>query len=180
MNTTTHLAIATLFSALLASVGPANASAADEAAVALHVGVAHPTMLAETQATNYVRIALDGSEASDRRQRAPVNVALVIDRSGSMQGRKIEQAKQAAIAALQRLNEQDIVSVVLYNAGVEVLVPSTKATDRESIIKKIRNVKATAARHCSPASAAELRKFANSSATIVSIESSCYPMVMPM
>ncbi len=156
------MAIATILSVVLSSAGTSATLAADAPAVQLKVGVANPTMLAETQAINHVRIALDGIQPTEQRLRAPVNVTLVIDRSGSMQGHKIEQAKQAAIAAVQRLNDQDIVSVVLYNAGVEVLVPSTKATDRATIIQKIQSIRAgggTALFAGVSRGAAEVRKF---------------------
>ena len=50
-----------------------------------------------------------------------------------MFGEKMEKAKQAAIRAVDRLGEDDIVSVIAYNHGVSVLVPATKATNRGNI-----------------------------------------------
>ena len=52
------------------------------------------------------------------------------------------QAREAAIAAVQRLADTDIVSVVLYDNNVQVLVPATKATDRETIIEAIKQITA--------------------------------------
>jgi Ca-activated chloride channel family protein len=59
-----------------------------------------------------------------------------------MNGEKIEKAKQAAIKAIGCLNANDIVSVVLYNDKAHVLVPATKASDKESIYRKIRGIQA--------------------------------------
>ncbi len=133
--------------------------------VRLQVGVSNPTMLADEKATNYVRIALTGFNLSAPEDRPPVNVAIVIDSSGSMSGQKIAQARKAAIAAVNRLRDSDIVSVVLYNSSAQVLVPATKATDRGEIIRKIQSVSAggsTALFAGVSKGAAEVRKFLDS------------------
>ncbi len=110
----------------------------------------------------YLRVGLTGCDAEIFKERVPVNVAIVIDKSGSMSGRKIEKAKEAAILALHRLNSRDIVSVVVYDSGVEVLVPATKMTKRNDIIRKIRQIHAggsTALYAGVQNGAEELRKF---------------------
>ncbi|MCG8653135.1 MAG: VWA domain-containing protein, partial [Pirellulales bacterium] len=135
---------------------------ADASQIGLKVGVSNPTMLAGEKATNYVRIALTGFDLPAAEDRPPVNVAIVIDTSGSMGGQKIIQARKAATAAVNRLQDSDIVSVILYNSSAKVLVPATKATDRAEIIRKIDSVKAggsTALFAGVSKGAAEVRKF---------------------
>jgi Ca-activated chloride channel family protein len=134
------------------------------AQVGLKVGVSNPTMLAGSKQTNYVQIALTGFELPEAKSRPPVNVAIVIDNSGSMSGDKIRQARGAAIAAVNRLRDDDVVSVILYNSSVHVLVPATKATDRDQIIDQIRSVQAggnTALFAGVSKGAEEVRKFLN-------------------
>ncbi|MEW5737899.1 MAG: VWA domain-containing protein [Myxococcota bacterium] len=53
--------------------------------------------------------------------RAPVNLALVIDRSGSMSGVKIEQARRAALRLVDQLNEQDRLAIIHYGSDVRAL-----------------------------------------------------------
>ncbi|TWU02830.1 vWA domain-containing protein [Stieleria varia] len=128
----------------------------------LDVSLANPMMLSGEKEINYLRISLTGFEQTAKGERAPVNTAIVIDNSSSMSGSKIEQARKAAIQAVERLDDNDIVSIVLYNSSATVLVPATKATDRESIIEKIRSVKAqgsTALFAGVSKGAAEVRKF---------------------
>jgi len=70
--------------------------------------------------------------------RPPLNLGLVIDRSGSMSGKKIEYARQAAVYAVQQLQPSDHVSVVVFDSYVNTLVPNTAAVDKEGILQKIR------------------------------------------
>ncbi|MGB7345282.1 MAG: VWA domain-containing protein [Pirellulaceae bacterium] len=133
--------------------------------ISLQVGATHPTMLAGEKETNHVRISLTGFELPESKSRPPVNVSIVIDTSGSMSGQKIQQARQAAIAAVNRLKADDIVSVVLYNSSAQVLVPATKATDRADIVAKIKTIQAsgsTALFAGVSKGAAEVRKFLES------------------
>ncbi|MEQ8661483.1 MAG: VWA domain-containing protein, partial [Gammaproteobacteria bacterium] len=58
--------------------------------------------------------------------RLPINVALVIDRSGSMRGAKIGYACDAARYALGLLTAADRVAVVAFDDRIEVPVPSTR------------------------------------------------------
>jgi Ca-activated chloride channel family protein len=63
------------------------------------------------------------------RKRPPVNLAFVVDRSGSMAGRnKLSLAKQAVEEALARLDENDRFSVVVYDERVEIPSPSAPAS----------------------------------------------------
>lgn len=55
-------------------------------------------------------------------QPSPLNLALVIDRSGSMSGREIIEAKRCAQMLLDRLGKNDKVAVVQYNSIVDNLL----------------------------------------------------------
>ena len=67
---------------------------------------------ADQPTTLFVRFefAAGKFEVTDR---SPLNVALVLDRSGSMEGEKIEQAKQAAIRVVEGLQKDDRISFVI-------------------------------------------------------------------
>jgi len=67
-------------------------------------------------------------ESPTRQGRVPVNVALVLDRSGSMAGSKIRLGRAAAVQAVRMLKPADRFAVVIYDDEVEVLVPATSAT----------------------------------------------------
>ena len=58
--------------------------------------------------------------------RVPLNLSIVLDRSGSMMGEKLEAAKEAARSLVQRLWPEDVVSVVTYDDEVQVVaIPET-------------------------------------------------------
>ncbi len=108
------------------------AAAAHARPVALDVSLSNPYVVAGQGAKVYLRISLTGA-AADRGTRTAGNVAIVLDRSGSMEGEKIERAKEAALLAVDMLDARDIVSVVTYSDTVHVLVPATRASDKERI-----------------------------------------------
>jgi Ca-activated chloride channel family protein len=66
--------------------------------------------------------------SEQRRTRPPVNVAFVIDRSGSMAGQKIELAKHAVQTAISLLRPSDRFTIVAYDDQIDVVTPSTGAT----------------------------------------------------
>lgn len=130
--------------------------------VALSVAMSNPILKSDEKQTAFLKVGLNGFKMPVTSRRVPVNVALVLDKSGSMNGRKIAEAKQAAIQAVRRLNADDIVSVVVYDSTVEVLVPSTKLTDKDAVCRKISQVQPggrTALFAGVSKAAAELRKF---------------------
>jgi len=105
--------------------------------VKMDVALANPYLVAGDKSTTYLKVGLTGFEMKSQDQRPPVNVALVIDKSGSMNGEKIKQARQAAKLAVERLQPEDIVSIVAYDSGVRVLVPATKLTDKAEVLRQI-------------------------------------------
>jgi Ca-activated chloride channel family protein len=130
--------------------------------VRLEVSLDKPTMLADKKQAAFVKVGLTGFKLASKDKRAPVNVAIVLDKSGSMQGDKIAKAKDAAIAAIGRLGSDDIVSIVAYDSTVQVIVPATKLSDKESVIAQIRRIEAggsTALFAGVSKGADELRKF---------------------
>jgi Ca-activated chloride channel homolog len=89
----------------------------------------------------YLRVQLEGlGEEEPMAARPPVNIALVIDRSGSMRGPKIEQAKEAAILALSRLTPGDRVSVVAFDHNVDVVVPAGPFVDFGEMKRRISSI----------------------------------------
>lgn len=59
-------------------------------------------------------------------ERAPLNLALVIDTSGSMMGEPIEKARDAALAVVDMMRDGDFLAVVAFGTEPEILLPSTE------------------------------------------------------
>jgi Ca-activated chloride channel homolog len=124
---------------IIAVLLPAAAIAADKP-VALEAKLAQPVMKAGEAQKNYLRVALNGCEPKRSTERTPVNVAFVIDRSGSMGGPRIAQAREAAVMAVNRLDQNDIASVVIFDDKVDVLIPAQPVSDRGMFADGIRKI----------------------------------------
>ena len=132
--------------------------------VKLDVSMSKSFLIAEKKQIAHMKVGLTGFEMPAKEVRPPVNVAIVLDRSGSMSGQKIEHAKKAAMKAIDYLGTDDIVSVVAYDHNVRVLVPATKVSDKADIKKRIGFLQSggnTALFAGVSKGAAEIRKFAH-------------------
>jgi len=61
--------------------------------------------------------------------RPPLSLAIVIDRSGSMSGAPIENAKAAALSMLRQLDRGDAFSVVSYSSSARTVLAMQRATE---------------------------------------------------
>lgn len=80
----------------------------------------------DASSDRYLRVVLQAPEGSGA-ERPAVNVAIVLDRSGSMGGSKIALAKRAVRHALRLLGPRDRFSLVVYDDEIDVVVESTPA-----------------------------------------------------
>ena len=149
-------------SAFCIAVALAAASATADPAVSVVVAPERKVLASDRPETAVVKVGLTGA-ALPAGDRPAVNLALVLDRSGSMQGDRIVQAREAAIAAVQRLDERDYVSVVVFDDRIDVLAGAQTASEanKAAIVEKLRTVEArgsTAIFGGVSAGAAELRK----------------------
>src|SRR5262245_60613993 len=97
------------------------------------------------QSIRHVLVAFTAPEPARASSRPPVNVSLVIDRSGSMGGQKIDLARAAVAQALRMLRSSDRFSVVCYDHEIDVLVPPTPASG-EAVKNAVDRVGALQAR----------------------------------
>ena len=110
--------------------------------IRLSADLAHPRILAGKKMTTYLKVGLTGFDLEAAARRAPVNVAIVIDKSGSMAGDKIKHAKDAAKHALDRLGPGDVVSVIAFSDKVEIIAPASSLSEREAVKAAIDRITA--------------------------------------
>ncbi|MGV3618099.1 MAG: vWA domain-containing protein [Fimbriimonas sp.] len=77
--------------------------------------------------------ALPGAGFSSPGTRTPLNLCLVIDRSGSMEGPPLEYVKQACSHVVDMLGPNDILSIVTFEETVDVLMPPQRVTSKQPI-----------------------------------------------
>ncbi|MCP3166086.1 vWA domain-containing protein [Myxococcus qinghaiensis] len=77
----------------------------------------------------------------EAQRRVPVNMALVVDRSGSMSGQKLADAKRAATELVNRLTPEDRLALIHYGTDVKV-IPSRLVTPevREELLASIDRI----------------------------------------
>ena len=101
------------------------ARAEDPGVVSLASALPQRLVAADKAAEIRVRLRIDASKL-EHGKRPPINVVLVMDSSGSMEGKAIEDARSAALALVDGLAEGDRLAVVTFDSLSRVLVPSTQ------------------------------------------------------
>lgn len=76
----------------------------------------------------HLAVTIQAPVSDGTQVRPPVNLAVVIDRSGSMAGDKLAHAKSAAKQLIAQLSPADRVALIGYGTDVDVLFPSARAT----------------------------------------------------
>lgn len=75
----------------------------------------------------------------------PLNVCLVLDRSTSMLGPKMDVAKSAAIQILRMLRPEDVFSLVVFSDRAEVVLASGYQSDTNRAISRVQAIRPTGA-----------------------------------
>lgn len=83
-----------------------------------------PILAAGQESTVDFLIRIDAPQLGQRRERRPLNLGIVLDRSGSMRGGKLHHAKDAVAFAVRNMRPDDRVSLTIYDDQVQTLVPS--------------------------------------------------------
>ncbi len=78
--------------------------------------------------------------APDQEEFQSSALALVIDRSGSMAGQKIEICKTAAVASAELLSPKDSIGVYAFDSQVHEIVPMTKVTSISNIANQVAQI----------------------------------------
>ncbi|MFO0708751.1 MAG: VWA domain-containing protein [Sandaracinus sp.] len=101
------------------------ASHRDPEVVGLEGALANRYVSAGEESVLVSRLRIVAGTAADAR-RPHINLALVVDTSGSMEGAAIAQAREASRALLDQLRAGDRLAVVTFDSRTEVLLPSTE------------------------------------------------------
>jgi Ca-activated chloride channel family protein len=104
-----HVTFALLLGLVIVVAGM---SSSGNAGIRVRADVDRPFVLAGSDETIVIKVGLCGTDELLRRKRLPLNVAIVLDKSGSMRGdNKMENAKLGAIEIVERLTRDDILSL---------------------------------------------------------------------
>jgi Ca-activated chloride channel family protein len=94
-----------------------------------HIKLDHELLAVETEHRVHAMLELVAPEAHEGGERPPLELALVIDRSGSMGGPKLEFTKRCARYLVRRLAPQDRLTLVAYDDEVELLTPLVRVDE---------------------------------------------------
>lgn len=131
---------------------------ADE--VTLRATLARPFLAASNAAqVAYLLLEVQPSQVIAH-VRMPVNVSFVLDRSGSMKGDKIDRVRRATATALDLLDAQDTVSVVIFDHRSQVLIPTAPVQDRGELQKAISGIRDAGGTKIAPAIEKALQEIA--------------------
>ena len=93
-----------------------------------------------TQQLAYVLIEAVPGEGMAQVQ-MPLNLSLVLDKSGSMSGKKIQNLRQAAKLVVDRLGPEDTISIVAFSDRKYLIAESQQVIDQEDLKKKIDRIR---------------------------------------
>lgn len=111
--------------------------------VAIDAALGNKFVKAGASTTMVARISLSARQRSAT-ERPPVNLVLLVDTSGSMEGRAIADARAASLSLVHSLAKEDRLAVVVFDSKAQVLLPSTRIADADmtDLEKKIGAMKA--------------------------------------
>ncbi|MEZ4316054.1 MAG: VWA domain-containing protein [Myxococcota bacterium] len=104
-------------------------------------GLDRPSVLKGTASERFLTISVRAPLGEGESVRQPVNVAVVMDTSGSMSAAgKIDYAKRAAKQIVRSMGPNDEYSLIAFNDSARVIVPATAITDVDRISRQIDRI----------------------------------------
>jgi Ca-activated chloride channel family protein len=94
----------------------------------------------KTQQLVYVYMNIEAGEGMTN-VRAPLNISLVLDKSGSMEGQKIKNLREAAKNVIDLLDVSDYVSIIAFSDQVYTIAPSTMASTKDDLKREIDRIR---------------------------------------
>lgn len=95
----------------------------------------------------YVQLGMNSTISKESFHRKPLNLAVVIDISGSMDNKdsthqsRLEWAKEATIKTINELNEGDFLSLVTFDTESSIIAPSQRVGDKNTLIQIVKALK---------------------------------------
>lgn len=108
----------------------------------INYSFSHSVIPTDTAASVDLILNFNGAQQTKSSSRRPLNLSLVIDRSGSMAGQPLRYAIQAAQKLVESLNEEDILSVVIYDDTADLILPPQSVKNPAEICQEIGKIHA--------------------------------------
>ena len=93
----------------------------------------------------YMLLEVGPREAKESISAPPLNICLVLDRSTSMKGDKMDMVKATAIQLLRSLRAEDVFSLVAFSDRAEVIIPASLNADKKKQESRIQMMQASGA-----------------------------------
>lgn len=87
-----------------------------------------------------IRVQAPALPLEQKKQRPALQLALVLDRSGSMNGEPLREAKRCAQMIVERLTERDRAALVVFDNRVQTLVPLSSTADAAPFVRALASV----------------------------------------
>ena len=125
---------------------PSRHHAGDEGILGVSGHLVQNKVLQGSDGTVGLNLTLQAAElpSTDGRQARNVDMVIVLDRSGSMKGRKIEDARRAVLELLSSLSAKDRFALITYSDGVHIASGLSKVTaaNRLHIASAVNTIRA--------------------------------------
>ncbi|NTV64211.1 MAG: VWA domain-containing protein [Oscillochloris sp.] len=90
----------------------------------------------------YVLLEVSAQGVPTAMPKLPLNLCLVIDRSSSMRGERLQQVKEGASRIVDMLGEEDYFSLVTFNDRAEVVIPAQRTRNKADLKRMISGIEA--------------------------------------
>jgi Ca-activated chloride channel family protein len=107
------------------------------------VALSHTKVLAGTSESVFAEVRLAADAAERPGDRAPLALVVVLDTSGSMEGEKIDRARDSVLGLLRDMRDSDEIALVRYSSSAELVQPLARLGDvREGLSARVRRLDA--------------------------------------
>ena len=116
------------------------------------LALSHTRLLAGGERRLFAELRMVADKSEEARERAPLSMVVVLDTSGSMQGEKIQQAKDSVIQLIRDMRDDDEIALVRYSSDSELLQPLARVGSvRSLLIDKVQSINAGGGTNIAPA-----------------------------
>ncbi len=104
----------------------------------------HAIIPSQRGSESFLFVDINADATKEAAKPAELNLAIVIDKSGSMRGKRLKNAVEGARTALSQLRDGDVVSVITYGQTANVIVSPTVITSasRDVVLTALNTIRA--------------------------------------